>query len=249
MLKSSSQPNLYTRLSESESDSDINYVKVTGDTENLKVKKKTTFQIPLKIKEEKKIDLRQYERISAASDESLKKIFTIEEFEENTSRASSKMDTQLKMRQNEVHIKRNKTPTMKPRPVSRRDDYRPQTDQTSLYVIYQSSKTSIESCVPSELDCFDFKFDRSSSKISTSTKKSEDMSRKSSKKKILTENEIASFHKIANDFTMKKLSQSNFELSTKRSCNSTFSQKSISCFGKCSNLFMNFCAGKSLKAR
>jgi hypothetical protein len=233
--KSTSQPNVYQRLIESEGED------FDDGKEPSQLHKKITFIVPLKIKDEKKIDLRQLDRHSSASDESLRRMFPIEEFPEDISRASSKMYFELKMRQMENQMKRMRPPSSKPRPISRREDSRP-----SSFLIFKESKSSIESSVPSEFEDFEWK----DSNLTTSTKTEEDGDKSlrikhNSINKTFTANEFASFHKIANDFTMKNLSRSNLELTTIISCSSTGSKKPISCFPKCTNIFTSFCRRKS----
>jgi hypothetical protein len=127
-----SRPKNYEALNDALSDTEVDYVRDSKETlQTNETKKKIsppkpaprkTF-LPLKIKEEVKIDLRKNEDDEAANIQSAHKIFPIDEISENSSRDSSKMRIHQIKKQQEIQrlLESNKRSAMT-RPGSRRPE-------------------------------------------------------------------------------------------------------------------------------
>lgn len=129
------------------------------------MRKNVSFGFPLKIRDEKTIDLRSgsaanYDQLESSEDELLdptQKLYPLEEFDEDTSRASSKMNIHLKEVQAQredvrkwLENRHSIARAQPARPTSRRGEMRP--FDMNAFVIHQNSDTSIESYMHSDID-------------------------------------------------------------------------------------------------
>lgn len=207
----------------------------------------------MKIKDEVKIDLRQYESSDNGSVRSTCKIYPIEEVSENVSRASSKMRIdQFKKRQEVQRIMEDNKNRAKCRPTGNATNKYPSMmqlhDEIEIFrpAFYQSSQSLVASAFEDHL------VRSPSSSPSKSEVRSEYLYDRFGS---LASFKRAQIHKLSNDSLayqerrerhIKKFDDSYHELMTIRSYPSSDSRPT-SCFGCFVKPFAKMCKGKSRK--